>query len=249
MHSKFLFELLKATTTLDIVHPCYNPHEGWEQELIHYYRIFVAKLPTEVTVTLYVVNDGSSRGISATHLANLQAAVPSFEYVTYEQNQGKGFALRTAIAQTQSNLVIYTDADYPYRMENAWEMFRLLYEEKYDVVLGVRDDHYYSQLPFLRKVFSLALRTMNHIFFPSMFVKDTQSGLKGFNIKGREVFLQTKINSFLFDMEFVVLASKRKDLRLAKILVHVRDGITFSQMNSKTIKRELLSFLNIFQKK
>jgi glycosyltransferase involved in cell wall biosynthesis len=240
---------LETLQALDIVHPCYNPHEGWEKELIHYYTIFAAQLPPEVEVNLYVVNDGSSKGITSERLSNLTAAIPSFHYVSYQQNQGKGFALRTAIAQTKSDLVIYTDADYPYRMENAWEMFRLLYEEKYDVVLGVRDDHYYSQLPFLRKVFSLALRTMNHIFFPSMFVKDTQSGLKGFNSKGREVFLQTKINSFLFDMEFVVLASKRKDLRLAKILVHVRDGITFSQMNAKTIKRELLSFLNIFQKK
>jgi hypothetical protein len=81
-----------------------------------------------------------------------------------------------------------------------------------------------------------------------MFVKDTQSGLKGFNQKGKEVFLKTHINSFLFDMEFVVLASRRKDLRLAKIQVHVRDGISFSQMSWKTIKQELLSFQNIFSR-
>ncbi|MGX7687480.1 glycosyltransferase family 2 protein [Flectobacillus sp. BAB-3569] len=239
---------MNRTTKLDVVHPCYNPHEGWEKELLHYYKIFVSQLPSQVEVKLYLVDDGSIRGVTGAHLQYLQENIPSFEYVTYSQNRGKGFALRTAIAKTQGDLIIYTDADYPYRMENAWEMFRLLNDENYDVVLGVRDDHYYSQLPFLRKVFSLSLRTMNHVFFPSMFVKDTQSGLKGFNQKGKEVFLKTHINSFLFDMEFVVLASRRKDLRLAKIQVHVRDGISFSQMSWKTIKQELLSFQNIFSR-
>ncbi len=236
---------MNRTIVLDIVHPCYNPHQGWEQELVHYFKIFVTKLPQEVAVNLYLVDDGSLRGVTKENINFLHENIPSFQYITYAQNRGKGFALRTAIAQTKGNLVIYTDADYPYRMENAWEMFRLLYQEKFDVVLGVRDEHYYSQLPFLRKVFSLSLRSMNHIFFPNMFVKDTQSGLKGFNQRGKEVFLKTQINSFLFDMEFVVLASRRKDLRLAKILVHVRDGISFSSMSWKTIRQELLSFLQV----
>jgi glycosyltransferase involved in cell wall biosynthesis len=179
---------VNRTTKLDVVHPCYNPHEGWEKELLHYYKIFVSQLPSQVEVKLYLVDDGSIRGVTEAHLQYLRENIPAFEYVTYSQNRGKGFALRTAIAKTQGDLIIYTDADYPYRMENAWEMFRLLNDENYDVVLGVRDDHYYSQLPFLRKIFSLSLRTMNHIFFPSMFVKDTQSGLKGFNQKGKTYF-------------------------------------------------------------
>ena len=46
---------MNRTTKLDVVHPCYNPHEGWEKELLHYYKIFVSQLPSQVEVKLYLV--------------------------------------------------------------------------------------------------------------------------------------------------------------------------------------------------
>ena len=237
---------MHTTINLDIVHPCYNPHPNWEQELLYYYQSFVRNLPKNVNVGVYVVNDGSQKGLEQTAISFLQENIPNFHFVSYEKNRGKGFALRTAVSQTTADYIIYTDADYPYEMENAVKMFHLLSKENYDVIVGVRDGHYYEQLPLMRKLFSLSLKSMNYIFFPKLFVKDTQSGLKGFNRKGKEIFLQTKINAFLFDMEFLVLASRHKDLKIDAIPVHVREGITFSSMSWKTIKAELLNFGEIF---
>ncbi|MEY2793311.1 MAG: hypothetical protein RJA76_1303, partial [Bacteroidota bacterium] len=78
----------------------------------------------------------------------------------------------------------------------------------------------------------------------------TQSGLKGFNQQGKEIFLQTKIAAFLFDMEFLVLASKNNQIKVDWIYLHVRDGVQFSGMKLKTIVTELLNFMTIwFQKK
>ena len=191
------------------------------------------------------MNDGSKSGIRAQDIDLLKSAIPGFTYIDSPINQGKGGALRDAVRQTTGKWVIYTDADYPYLIDNAVEMFRLLSTDAADVVVGVRDEQYYDQLPLGRKIFSLSLKLMNYVFFPQLKVKDTQSGLKGFNQKGKEIFLKTRIPAFLFDMEFLVLASKRSDIRIEWIYVQAREGIVFSTMRAKTILTELANFASI----
>jgi len=43
-------------------------------------------------------------------------------------------------------------------------------------------------------------------------------------------------------MEFLVLASYAKDIRIAWIYVQVREGVQFSSMRLKTILTELVNF-------
>ena len=212
---------------------------------MHYYGLFVKVLPKDLPIAVYVVNDGSSQGINEQDILYLNAQIPHFHYIDLPKNLGKGGALREAIKQTKAEIIIYTDADYPYELENALEMYRKLNEENLDVVVGVRDEHYYDQLPLARKIFSLSLKVMNYLFFPRLKVKDTQSGLKGFNQKGKIIFLKTQISAFLFDMEFLVMASNQKDIRMDWIYVQVREGIEFSSMKFKTILTELFNFGSI----
>ncbi len=194
---------------------------------------------------MYIVNDGSKSGIRSVDIELLKTSVPGFTYIDSPVNQGKGGALRDAVRQTTGKYIIYTDADYPYMIDNAVAMFHLLSSDAADVVVGVRDEQYYDQLPLGRKIFSLSLKVMNYLFFPQLKVKDTQSGLKGFNQKGKEIFLNTRIPAFLFDMEFLVLASKRADIRIQWIYVQARQGIVFSTMRAKTILTELFNFVSI----
>jgi len=191
------------------------------------------------------VNDGSKSGIRKEDFRLLEREIGSFTFIDSQINQGKGGALRDAVRQTTGKWVIYTDADYPYLIDNAVEMFRLLSTDAADVVVGVRDEQYYDQLPLGRKIFSLSLKVMNYLFFPQLKVKDTQSGLKGFNQKGKDVFLKTRIPAFLFDMEFLVLASKNPEIRIQWIYVQAREGIVFSTMRAKTILTELFNFASI----
>lgn len=191
------------------------------------------------------MNDGSKSGIRKEDIRLLEQEIGSFTFIDSQMNQGKGGALRDAVRQTTGKWVIYTDADYPYLIDNAVEMFRLLSTDAADVVVGVRDEQYYDQLPLGRKIFSLSLKVMNYLFFPQLKVKDTQSGLKGFNQKGKDVFLKTRIPAFLFDMEFLVLASKNPEIRIQWIYVQAREGIVFSTMRAKTILTELFNFVSI----
>jgi glycosyltransferase involved in cell wall biosynthesis len=236
---------LASSRSLDLVHPCYNPHKGWAEDLLHYFQQFRDQLPADLQVSVYLVNDGSSHGIQASDLSLLEAGIASFHFIDLPKNVGKGAALREAVKQTTGDLIIYTDADYPYKMENALEMYRRLASGNVDVVVGVRDEQYYDSLPLRRKIFSLSLKLMNYLFFPRLKVKDTQSGLKGFNQRGKELFLKTQISAFLFDMEFLVLVSRSKDIRFEWIYVQLRDGIQFSSMKFKTILTELFNFTSI----
>jgi len=213
--------------------------------LLHYYNLFKEAIPAETTIHMYLVNDGSKSGIRKQDIDLLKTAVSGFTFIDSKINQGKGGALRDAVRKTTGKWVIYTDADYPYLIENAVEMFHLLSSNAADVVVGVRDEQYYDQLPVGRKIFSLSLKVMNYLFFPQLKVKDTQSGLKGFNQKGKEVFLKTRITAFLFDMEFLVLASNNPEIRIQWIYVKARDGIVFSTMRAKTILTELVNFTSI----
>ena len=213
--------------------------------MLHYYNLFKEAIPAETTIHMYLVNDGSKSGIRKQDIDLLKTAVSGFTFIDSKINQGKGGALRDAVRKTTGKWVIYTDADYPYLIENAVEMFHLLSSNAADVVVGVRDEQYYDQLPVGRKIFSLSLKVMNYLFFPQLKVKDTQSGLKGFNQKGKEVFLKTRITAFLFDMEFLVLASNNPEIRIRWIYVKARDGIVFSTMRAKTILTELVNFTSI----
>ncbi len=212
---------------------------------MHYYTLFKEAIPADTSIQMYLVNDGSKSGIRQEDIELLKAGVAGFTYIDSQINQGKGGALRDAVRQTTGKCIIYTDADYPYVIANAVDMFHLLSTDAADVVVGVRDEQYYDQLPLGRKIFSLSLKVMNYLFFPELKVKDTQSGLKGFNQKGKEIFLKTRIPAFLFDMEFLVLASKRPDIRIQWIYVQAREGIVFSTMRAKTILTELLNFTKI----
>lgn len=236
---------MASALTLDLVHPCYNPHPGWAAELLHHFQAFRDHLPADLTLSVYLVNDGSSHGIHPDDLVLLEEGIGSFYYIPLSKNVGKGAALREAVKQTQGDLIIYTDADYPYQLANALEMYRRLATGNVDVVVGVRDEQYYDSLPLRRKIFSLSSKLMNYLFFPRLKVKDTQSGLKGFNQRGKALFLKTQISAFLFDMEFLVLVSRSKDIRFEWIYVQLRDGIEFSTMKFKTILTELFNFTSI----
>jgi glycosyltransferase involved in cell wall biosynthesis len=193
------------------------------------------------------VDDGSQHGIETSQIDFLEKHIPHFQFITYKKNYGKGYALRTGLKQSTAQFVIYTDIDYPYKIENIINMYNLLSKEHFDIVVGVRNGDYYKKLSLVRKIISKSLKITNSIIYPSLVVKDTQSGLKGFNSIGKELMLKTKVNSFLFDLEFLVLASRKKDLKISWITVEARDGITFSTIKLKTIRKELMNFGQILR--
>ncbi len=232
-------------SSIAIVVPAYNPPEFWDYRLVDKFNELREKLP-EYHFKLYVINDGSNPEIGEEHFAYIEEFFPTTLVLHNSINRGKGFALRQAIARTKEDYIVYTDIDMPFTIESMKSIMDNL--ESYDVVFGIKNKEYYKQLSLQRKLVSKILQIFIKILFPRLPVSDTQCGLKGMNLKGKAIFMETKIDRYLFDLEFILNAAKSK-LSLKPIPVALRDGIEFGQMNAKVLIHELFNLWKILWRK
>ena len=228
---------------LDIILPCYNPISGWVDRVIDSVEKIRSALP-EIPIRIILVNDGSSTGVELEHIDQLRKTVPAFKYISYTQNRGKGYALRQGTQAAESDLQVFTDIDFPYEEASLLRLYEQLKSGEADIVAGVRDAEYYKGVPEGRKRISKFLRWMLRTFL-NLAITDTQCGLKGFNRKGRDLFLQTRINRFLFDMEYIFLASNDKAISLKGCEVRLKPGIVFSKVRWGILIQEGLNFVSI----
>ena len=230
----------------DLILPFYNPHEGWLNHLIE----SVAALKQTLngrgsTLRVILANDGSPKTCYPNEaLDAIRAAADEFIFATYDVNHGKGYCLRHAVAQADGDIQIYTDGDFPFGWQCAAEAFDRL-SSGTDVVMGVRGSDYGQALHPLRKFISKGVRRLNRFLLglPECYL-DTQAGMKGFRGAGKQAFLDTTVDTFLFDTEFILLAWDR-GLRIDTIPLSLRPGLSFSKMGWSVLFREFGHFLRI----
>ena len=227
---------------LDLILPVYNPPAGWEKIVIDRFLSLQTPVP-DLSIKLILVDDGSIWPQEDSSRQRLKNAVPNLQFVAYPENRGKGFALRTGVRQSEGDFIVYTDIDFPYTEESMVNLIRRLTENA-DVVIGTRNEDYYAQIPSTRKRISILLRKVNARLL-RLRVNDTQAGLKGFRKSVKEIFLSTTIDRYLFDLEFIYLLSRKKNLTVTGIPVTLRPGISFSHMNWRILIQESMNFLKI----
>ena len=228
--------------TLDIVLPCYNPPKNWAEEIVSNF-IKLSQLLPSVSIKIILVNDGSTKNITAHEIDYLMNELPAFQYISYIENKGKGYALRKGIAESYAIHCIYSDIDFPYTTNSIIDIYSSL-QNNQDVIVGNRGGDYYDGVPPIRIFISKLLRLFNRVFL-GMKIYDTQCGLKGFNEKGKAIFLNTIINRYLFDLEFVYLCSNSKETTINPVNVTLKEGVVFSKMNINILKQEGWSFLKL----
>jgi len=189
-----------------------------------------------------VVNDCSTRDLTADFQA-LITAIPGIKIFHLLNNKGKGYALRYGVAQAQSDYYIYTDIDFPYTHASLLAILTEL-QKGTDIAVGIKNKDYYLHTPTSRKIISQTLRFFIKNFL-RLKVSDTQCGLKGFNNMGKTFFLKTSIDRYLFDLEFIYLSSKEKNIRLHPIEVTLKPNIIFRKMNTKIILQEAKNFIRL----
>lgn len=225
---------------LNVIVPCYNPPPGWAEALAERFVIFqktVAGLADDTR--LIVVNDGSSSEHFQLIFNRLSEILPSVKIVSYPENHGKGYALRQGVAASDADFHLVTDADFPYTMDSMQRVVTTLREHG-GIAAGNRDTAYYDRVPTFRRWLSKGLRWLlrNVLRQP---IGDSQCGLKGFDNQGKKVFLETTIERFLFDLEFLMLANGR--VQVTPVPVELRDGVTFSKVGWRILATEGRNFL------
>jgi glycosyltransferase involved in cell wall biosynthesis len=227
--------------SVDIVLPCYNPNDTWYLELIKFYE----PVKDKYLIKFIIVNDGSSGNMVHRQMELLVQKNIPVEFISYQNNKGKGYALRKGVEISGSSYVLYTDIDFPFVNQSMLAVIGQLMDGSCDIAAGNRDEKYYKKnMSGFRKILSKAFRSFITGFL-KMPVTDTQCGLKGFNAKGKEIFLATKIDRYLFDFEFIYLSSRNKNIRIKPVEVELKDNVVFSKMKLKIIMQEAFNLFYI----
>jgi glycosyltransferase involved in cell wall biosynthesis len=230
---------------LTIVLPCFTPPAGWAGNVIANVQQIEERLG--FPPVLVVVDDGSRTSEARAGVGELREALPSATIVRYDENMGKGFALRRGVAEASTPYVIFTDVDFPYTIESFVRIWEALGAGS-DVALGHRDESYYRHVPRVRRMISRSFRfVVRHAF--RLGTSDTQSGLKGFNERGKAHFLQSRTDRYLFDLEFVRACSRDPGLTLTPVAVELNPGVTFRRMSPRVLLTELLNLVRIWSKR
>ena len=226
---------------LNIVIPIYNPQAGWEKN----FTDSLLGLEKELEATDFLViliNDGSSKPID--HIERIMDQLKNLRYYAYPVNQGKGYAIRYGINMADADFYIYTDMDFPFGYEVVIQTYLMLKSTKTNLVIGTRDASYFNLLPHKRRIISSLMKKLSYLT-TGFKIEDTQAGLKGLDNMAKKILADTKINSFLFELEFLK-KSLEQGLSYKFINVSPRPGIRFTNFRLKIIHKEVISFLKIF---
>jgi len=162
---------------------------------------------------IIVVDDGSNDNTAETAKnANISSKV-TLKVIRYEQHRGKGYALRTAIMQTQGEYVMFADSGCCVPYDNVLRGLELLKSGACDIAHGSRR----MKGCHIEKAQSLYRRACARIFhwFVIYYMKipaestDTQCGFKIY--KGdvaRRLYGECVTDGFAFDIEIILRAQK-----------------------------------------
>ncbi|MBO5970378.1 MAG: glycosyltransferase [Clostridia bacterium] len=155
-------------------------------------------------------NDGSKDGCDKI-VESL--GLPGIKVVGYENNKGKGYAVKTAMLASVGDIVMFTDADLAYGTDVITQMVDT-FDANPDsqLVIGSRNlsEDGYSNYTLIRKIASKVYIKVLCIV-GGFKLSDSQCGCKGFRRQAvDQIFPRLEVNGFAFDFEALLWASKFK---------------------------------------
>lgn len=125
----------------------------------------------------------------------------------YEDNKGKGFALKYGVTEAKGDIIGFIDAGMDLEPSEISIMLDIMNWNDADIVVGSKL-HPESKVkyPLPRTILSWGYRTFTRVLF-GFKVKDTQVGLKFFKRKvAKDVFSKIIVKRFAFDIEVLAVA-------------------------------------------
>ncbi|MEM3539345.1 MAG: glycosyltransferase [Nitrososphaerales archaeon] len=183
-----------------------------------------------------VVNDGSEDG-TANKVIMCKKKYQSINLVSYNENKGKGFAIKEGFKHASGDIIFLLDTDGEILPINLQEYFNAL--KSADVAIGSKWHKNSSvQAPLIRKFLSIGFYILAKLLF-SIKVNDTQTGFKAFRREALEKLVKVQFaNRYVFDVELLTIANYLK-LKVIELPVHMRLNAGLS------VKKILQMFLEL----
>ncbi|WP_352431112.1 dolichyl-phosphate beta-glucosyltransferase [Pyrinomonas sp.] len=204
----------KMSLALSVVIPAYNEAARLDktlEQVIAYLDEF------EEETELIVVDDGSQdRTAAVAEDAFARARRVEARLIRYEQNRGKGYAVRTGLLAARAPVALFSDADLSTPIAETPKVVAPIRNGDYDLVFGSRalDRRLIGvHQPWRReqggRLFNLIVRLATGLPF-----WDTQCGFKAFRLSVcRPIIEAATVDRFGFDVELLFVAH-RAGLRL-----------------------------------
>lgn len=137
--------------------------------------------------------------------------LPNVRVVGYEQNMGKGYAVRTAMLAAEGDVIMFTDADLAYGTDVIKQVYdTFAANPDAQMVIGSRNLHKdgYEGYTFIRKIASKTYIKVLSII-GGFKLSDSQCGCKAFRgDAAKKIFSRCEVNRFAFDFECILWAVK-----------------------------------------
>ena len=165
-----------------------------------------------------VVDDGSTdrtreRALAATNN-------PHLKVVGYDDNVGKGFALKYGFKHTSGDIVVFIDSD---RDISPKQIVRYVGgAEQADIVIASKwHSKSHTEMPLIRRFLSHGFHLMV-MLLTGLRVSDTQSGMKAFRrVVLERVLPRLAMKRFAFDVELLT-AANIKGFRIAEYPIDIK---------------------------
>jgi glycosyltransferase involved in cell wall biosynthesis len=192
---------------------------------------------------ILVVDDGS-QDKTVEFVRQLQKTHERLRLLSNPQNMGKGFSIQRGVLESRGQLIIFTDADLPYKLD-AIDGFLQALQSGCDLAIGSRvlPGSEVKGVPMLRyaagQIFSWMVQAVLFQGLP-----DTQCGFKSFKAQAaKEIFRRLTIGGFGFDVEMLFIARKRK-YAIQPVPVHMIEHRQRSRV--RLMSDSLKMFANLF---
>lgn len=229
---------------LSVVVPAYKQEKTIKKDLENIDQTLLAGLPSEYTYEIICVVDGMLDG---TFAEARKVKSNKIKVISYEKNQGKGYAVRFGMANAKGTLISFIDAGMDISPKGIMMLMSHMDWYNADIIVGSKR-HPVSQVnyPFLRHVYSVGYHFGVGILF-GLPLTDTQSGLKIFrrNVIDR-ILPRLLVKTYAMDIEMLAVAKYLGFKKIFEAPIEVRFDKTNSGIKWPIIFRMAWDTLAVF---
>lgn len=157
---------------------------------------------------LIAVNDGS-KDCTKEEIERAASEDTHIRMVSYEQNRGKGNAIKEGVRAATGDVIAFLDADLDISPAHLKRYIRELGRQSADIVIGSKMHReskleYPASRRFVSFCYYIILKTLFHLS-----VKDTQTGIKLFRAEAiKSIIGMVRTSGYAYDIEILAVAAR-----------------------------------------